>query len=142
MLKLETDDIKTVLALWYHKIMILSWPLFSIFVNVVFLSFYKFCQLYKLKAFVKFLLLVIHLNIVFTSSPEEMFIDCRERKGGERWEQRERETNRQTSIWERNIYWLLPICTLTGDGTHNLDICPDWEWNLQTFWVQDAPATS
>ena len=45
-----------------------------------------------------------------------MFIDLRER---------------ETSIWERNINWMLAIHALTGDQTHNLDMSPDWESNPQ-----------
>ena len=43
----------------------------------------------------------------------------RGRKGGKRrWE---------ISVWERNIDWLILVCTLTRDWTHNPDISPDWE---------------
>ena len=57
---------------------------------------------------------------------------------GEEGEQREREKERNIDV--RNINRLPPIHTPTGDGTHNLDICPDRELNLQPFgaWV-DAP---
>ena len=37
----------------------------------------------------------------------------------------------------RNIDWLLPIHTLTGDQTHNLGTCPDQESNLQPLGVRD-----
>ena len=40
-------------------------------------------------------------------------------------------------MWERNVNQVPPICTLTGDGTHNLGMCPDWELNPQPFGVQD-----
>ena len=35
------------------------------------------------------------------------------------WE-REEGGERETSIWEKNIDWLLPICTPAGDQNHNL----------------------
>ena len=62
----------------------------------------------------------------FKSSPEDMFIDLRERE-------RER-------LRERNIKWLPPTCTLSGDQTHNLGMCPDQESNQQlcSEW-NDAP---
>ena len=35
---------------------------------------------------------------------------------------------------------LLPVCALTGNQTRYLDVCPDWELNLQPFGVwDDAP---
>ena len=30
---------------------------------------------------------------------------------------------------ERETDWLPPVCTPTGDWTHNLGMCPDWESN-------------
>ena len=35
-------------------------------------------------------------------------------------------------MWERSIDWLPSTCTWTGDQTHNLGMCPDWELNAQT----------
>ena len=73
-----------------------------------------------------------------------MFIDFGERGGG--WRKRregERETERETLMWEGNIDWLPPICTSTGDQTHNLGMCPDWGSDLQPFGVWDhAPTNS
>ena len=51
-----------------------------------------------------------------------MFIDLRDRERGEEWV-RER---------ERNMDWLPPIRTPTGDGTHDVGMCPDGEPAL--FW--------
>ena len=42
---------------------------------------------------------------------------------------------------ERNIGWLLPVCTLTGDGTCSLGMCPDQESNLQLLGVWNDAAT-
>ena len=36
---------------------------------------------------------------------------------------------------EKNIDRLPPVCTPTGDGTHNLGMCPDPELNPQPFGV-------
>lgn len=37
---------------------------------------------------------------------------------------------------------LLPLTqTLTGDRTGNLGVCPDEEWNLQPFSLQDGAPT-
>ena len=59
------------------------------------------------------------ITLFFESSPENMFIDFRER-GRER---------------ERNLYQLSPrVRSLTGDQTRNLGMCPDWE--LQLFGVR------
>ena len=43
---------------------------------------------------------------------------------------------------EKNIYQLPPIHTSTGDQTHNLDMCPDWEFDPQPFGVQDNTPTN
>ena len=50
-------------------------------------------------------------------------------------ERRKRET--QTSMWERNTDWLLLVCSLTGDWTHNQGICSDWESNQWPFSLRD-----
>ena len=50
-----------------------------------------------------------------------MVIDYREGKG-------------KKYIDVRNIDGLLPICTLTGDRSCNLGVCPDWELNPQPLW--------
>ena len=43
---------------------------------------------------------------------------------------------------ERNIDWLSFICTLTGDQTGNLGMCPDQELNWLPFALQeDAQST-
>ena len=61
-----------------------------------------------------------------------MFIDFRERKGGE-----EGEGERQTLTWERNIDHLLPVSTPTRDRTRPLGMCPDQGTNLQPSGVWD-----
>ena len=43
---------------------------------------------------------------------------------------------------ERSINWLPLVCTLTGNWTHNLDMCLDWESNLQPFGLQDDAPTN
>ena len=62
------------------------------------------------------------------SSPEDTFIHFREKGkgGGER----------------ENINQLPPVCTLTGDRTHNLGMCLDWGSNLQPFGVRDDAPTN
>ena len=45
------------------------------------------------------------------------------------------EGNRERLTWKRNIYWS-PSCmhhTPAGDGTHSLDMSPDWE-STYNFW--------
>ena len=64
------------------------------------------------------------------------FIDFREKMGTER------ERERETSMWERNIYWLLPIYALTGDRTWNLGMCPNQGSNPQHFGVRDDALTN
>ena len=54
--------------------------------------------------------------VIFKSSPEDIFIDLRERER------------------ERNIDWLLPIHIPTRDWTCNLGMCPDQRSNQQPFW--------
>ena len=63
----------------------------------------------------------------------------------EREERRRRERDRERGkkkklMWERNINvrnidWLLPIWDLTGDQTHNIDVFPDKESNIQPFGI-------
>ena len=65
------------------------------------------------------------------------FIDFRERgRGGEREEERE------TSMWKRNIDQFPPIHILTGDWTLNLGMCPSLESNPQPFGVWDNAPTN
>lgn len=48
--------------------------------------------------------------------------------------------DRETSMWELNIDSLPPMCTLMGDWTRSLNMCLDWELNIQPFGVQgDIP---
>ena len=47
--------------------------------------------------------------------------------------EREREGERETLMWERNINWLPPLHTLTGDQTHHLGMRPDRGLNPQHF---------
>ena len=62
-----------------------------------------------------------YFKIIFSPSPEDMFIDFRREEEGKR----ER---------ERNIDQLPPVHTLTGDRTGNRGTCPDWEIAAATFW--------
>ena len=59
---------------------------------------------------------------------------------GFRKRRREKERERKTSMWERNIDWLPPICTLTRDWTRHLGLhlCLAQESNFQPLGV---PAT-
>ena len=57
-----------------------------------------------------------------------MFIDLRESER-EREKKKEKKEKKKTSVWERNIDWLPPICAPTWDQTHNLGMCPDWGSN-------------
>ena len=46
----------------------------------------------------------------------------------------------ETSMWEGDIDWLLPLRTMTWDRTCDLGMCPDWELNPQPFGaMDDAP---
>ena len=50
------------------------------------------------------------------------------------------ERERDRDIDMRNNHLLPPVHTPTGDRTHSLGMCPDWELNLQPFGVwHDAP---
>ena len=64
----------------------------------------------------------------FLSLAKDMFIDIRERE--------------RNIMWERNIHQLPPIYSLTRGWTHDLGMCPDWEWYLQLFGVWDKAATN
>lgn len=50
-----------------------------------------------------------------------------------------REEGRESKIltWQRNIDQLLPVCTLTGDGTCSLGMCPAQKSTQQPFGAQD-----
>ena len=48
---------------------------------------------------------------------------------------------RETSTQKENINRLPPACIPTGDWTHNLCMCPDWEWNPLPFGVWDSALT-
>ena len=77
-------------------------------------------------------LLFLHLLTFFT--PENMFIDFKERGsecGGER--------TRERDIDVRNINQLPLVCALTGDQTRSLGTCFDWGSNLQPFGVMLQP---
>ena len=54
----------------------------------------------------------------FKSSLKDMFMILEKERQGER------ESERETSIGERNMDWLLPGHIPTGDTTHNLDMFP------------------
>ena len=58
--------------------------------------------------------------------------------GGER----ERERERDTMMWERNINLLPPVHTLTRDATHKPGMCPDSESNQQPFSAQNNAPTN
>ena len=58
------------------------------------------------------------------SSSEDIFLLILEREE-ERGKGRERE--KETLMWKRNINWLHPVRTTSGDQTYNLGMCPDWK---------------
>ena len=52
----------------------------------------------------------------------------------------EREKGRKRNImWERNIYWLPPVCAQTRDWTRNLGTCPGQQSNLHSQLRDHAP---
>ena len=53
-----------------------------------------------------------------------------------------RERERETSMWERNIVWLPPVPTPTGDRTCNLGLCTDLKLNPQHVGVWDDAPTN
>ena len=66
---------------------------------------------------------------IFQCLPKGVFIDFREGGRGERETETETETER--NIDEREtLIGCLPVPAWTGDGTHNLGMCPDQESNL------------
>ena len=75
------------------------------------------------------------LYLFFLSLPNDMFYWF------ERERERDRERNRETYMWERNMDQLPLTYTLTGDQTHNLGICPHWEWNWQLFGILNNTPT-
>ena len=54
----------------------------------------------------------------------------------------ERERERETSMWKRNINCLPPIHTPTGDRTYDLSMCPDQGSNPQPFGPRDDAPTN
>ena len=74
-----------------------------------------------------------HSVLPTESSPEDMcsLIFREELGGGERKRKK-----------ERNIDGLPPVCTLTGDRTYNLGMCPDRESNPQHFGLWDNIPTN
>ena len=54
----------------------------------------------------------------------------REEKSEGRWEWRRESENDQSGP---------PICTPTGDRTHNPGICPHWASDPQPFGIKDDP---
>ena len=77
--------------------------------------------------FLKVVLLFFYSLQIFKNPPPKIyFLLLLEREGGvgrgeER--ERERERERETSVRERNIHWLSPVCTRSGDQTCNLLVC-------------------
>ena len=70
-----------------------------------------------------------------------MLIDFR-KKGRETDRQSDGETERETSIWERNIDRLPPTHSPTRDQNLNLGMCPHRGSSLQPFDVwNDAPTS-
>ena len=65
----------------------------------------------------------------FKSSPEDMFIDFREKR-----------SDSETLLWERNISSLPPVLGPTGD--HTLGMCPGWESHPQPFGVWNNAPTN
>ena len=63
------------------------------------------------------LLLLFFFFLILTHG--YIFIDFRGR-AGERERSKEKQRERETLMWERNIEQLPPVCSLTGDRTHNL----------------------
>ena len=61
--------------------------------------------------------------------PEDILLLILQRKKG-------REGGRDTSMWDRNIDQLLPVCFPTGHQTCNLGICPNRGWSPQSFGVR------
>ena len=69
-----------------------------------------------------------------------MFLLILEREEGKR--RREREKERERDLDVRNFDQLPPVYVLTGDWTHNLGMCPDWELNPQSFSEWDNTPTN
>ena len=49
---------------------------------------------------------------------------------------------REISMGERNINQLPPVWAPTGDQTHSLGVCPDWESNPQHFGAWEDASTN
>ena len=80
-------------------------------------------------------IVIIYIFLILTQGHFSLLLE-KEGKG-------KRKGKRETSMRERSIDRLPPICSPTGctawpksgigDQTHNLGMCPDWESNLQPF---------
>ena len=79
--------------------------------------------------------------------PKNLFLNCHlrictlilEREEGGGWGR-----ERETLVWRRNIDRLTPVCTLTGDHTCNLGVCPDQGSNPRPRcvpWPGSEPST-
>ena len=70
-----------------------------------------------------------------------LFTDFRERERKIEIERdRQRDTEREASMWERNIDQLPPVCALTGDG--NVNLFGVWD-DAPTNWAtQPGPSVA
>ena len=65
------------------------------------------------------------------------------REGGQKGgEEKGRGEGEERDVDVRNTNWLPLLCSLTGDWTHNLGMCPDQEWSPQPFSIGDNAPTN
>ena len=93
-------------------------PLFLIWAMEVFVVIQKIEEVLYILAFLKF-------NFIsFLYLPNDLLIDFRGRG---------REGERERNINVREISMVASSSCPSGDQTHNLGTCPDWESNWQPF---------
>ena len=93
-------------------------------------SGHHYFNLNRIDIFIILNLPIPYVFHVFFFNPHlQTFFHCfqGERKG---------DTERETSIWERNIIWLPLLCAPIGDQTHNPGILPHQELDPQSFSLQ------
>ena len=102
------------LSVWTYR-----WFYFYfLIVHTQLLYWFYFCRMIK------------HL-FIYSTSEDIFFLLLLVREEGER----------ETSMWERNIYLLPVIGSLTGHWTRSLGSCPDRESKLRPFSVWDDAST-
>ena len=129
--------LETMKPLWPHAGNIVMLDLSSAFPGWLKLQSDLFLRVSRVSADILLNFKTCHrfLHNFLKSLPKDMLIDFKER--GRKWE-----TEREISMWERNIDWLPPTCALTRDRTCIPGMHANWGSNPQSLGVQDKAPTN